>query len=217
MLFDLDGTLTDSAPGVTGSMAHTLGRLGYPVPPVHELWTLVGPPLESNFRRLTGQDGAELQHAIDTYREHYGTTGLLGSEPFAGIGDLLDDLRADGRALAVASSKSVEFVERILANTGLLPFFDVVAGARENGRLSDKAVVVTEALDRLATLGHDVTGAVLVGDREHDVIGARARGIGCIFVTWGYGDAAEATGADAVATSPEQLAGLLGVRPRSRA
>lgn len=211
VLFDLDGTLTDSAPGILGSLRHALVAVGHPVPPEPELRPLLGPPLSDTFRGRFGMDEATAAAAIAAYRERYHAGGMYENAVYPGIPELLGRLASAGSVLAVATSKPTWSATRILEHFGLAPFFAHVAGAELDGSRETKTAVIAHSLARLGALGHRGRPFRMVGDREHDVLGARAHGIPATGVLWGYGDAAElaAAGASEIAATPAELAGVL--------
>jgi len=184
VIFDLDGTLTDSAEGIVASFRHALGHIGAPVPEGDLAAQIVGPPMDDTFRAMELGDDAE--EAIAAFRAEYGTRGWAMNTLFDGIAPLLADLRAAGVRLAVATSKLEPTARRILAHFGLDQHFEVVAGASPDGIRKTKVDVVARALAQLQPLPERV---LMVGDRSHDVDGAAAHGIDAVVVGWGYGQA----------------------------
>jgi len=211
VLFDLDGTLTDSARGVTESVAAALREIGAPVPDATTLLRFVGPPLRVGFREIAGLTDDDVERAFHAYRAAYTGGGMFRAHVFDDVPALLDGLRQVGMPLALATSKSVDLAHHILEHFGLDSYFAVVAGARPDGSRSAKHQVIDEALRGLADLGHDADHVVMVGDREHDVAGAARWGIPCVLVRWGYGSPDEAEGAYAVVHTVADLAEALGV------
>jgi phosphoglycolate phosphatase len=209
VLFDLDGTLTDSAPGITKSIAVTLEAMGLPVPTPAELVEYVGPPLLDSFREFANMDEATAREALTIYRANYHDEGAFDSAVFPGIKGLLQRLKESGVPLAVATSKPEKQAKRILDYFELSEYFDVICGASDDESRSAKVDVVAEALRRLGELGVDLTHTVMVGDRSHDIEGAGEHGLPTIMVEWGYGSPAEAAGAIAVVHSTDQLSALL--------
>jgi phosphoglycolate phosphatase len=183
VLFDLDGTLTDSAAGVVASFRHALGVLGAPVPDGDLVARIVGPPMHVTMRDLVGDRADD---AMSAYRADYTGRGWAMNAPFDGIPELLADLRAAGVRLAVATSKAEPTARRILEHFGLDQHFEVIAGASPDGLRAAKADVVEHALTQLTPLPDRV---LMVGDRNHDVEGAGAHGIDTVVVDWGYGRA----------------------------
>ncbi|MCU1597275.1 MAG: phosphoglycolate phosphatase [Actinomycetota bacterium] len=209
ILFDLDGTIVDSAPGITSTLAYTFEELGRPVPGPAELLAYVGPPILDSFRERAGMSMGEAAAALAIYRPRYLEIGALDSTVFPGVADVLKAVHAAGIPVSLATSKPETPARLILSHYGLLGEFDVITGASDDEVRSSKADVVAEALVRLAATGADLSRPVLVGDRKHDVEGAAANGIPTIFVDWGYGVADEQAGAIAVIPTPADLQKLL--------
>ncbi|MCV7385276.1 HAD-IA family hydrolase [Mycolicibacter longobardus] len=182
VIFDLDGTLTDSAAGIVASFRHALGQIGAPVPEGDLAAQLVGPPMHHTLAAMGLGDQAE--QAMAAYRADYTSRGWAMNTLFDGVPALLSDLRAAGVRLAVATSKVEPTARRILAHFGLDEYFEVVAGASVDGTRAAKSDVVAHALTQLAPLPERV---LMVGDRRHDVDGAAAHGIDTVLVGWGYG------------------------------
>jgi phosphoglycolate phosphatase len=188
VIFDLDGTLTDSAEGIVSSFLHALSHIGAPMPDGDLAAQIVGPPMDS-FRAMELGESAE--EAIAAFRAEYGARGWAMNTLFDGVAPLLADLRAAGVRLAVATSKLEPTAQRILAHFGLDQHFEVVAGASPDGSRKTKVEVLAHALDQLQPLPERV---LMVGDRSHDVDGAAAHGIDTVVVGWGYGRADFADG-----------------------
>ena len=204
VLFDLDGTLVDSAPGIHSSLRVAAAALGLPEPTPAQLRAMVGPPLQDGFALVLGVAGADVDRAVAAYREHYAAGAMLEAPPYAGIPELLDRLRADGVTLAVTTSKPEPFAVRILGHVGLLDRFASVHGATLDGAVRHKEQVVAAAL----TLHPRGRTPVLIGDRAQDVLGAAAHGLPCIGAGWGPAEDGELerAGAVTVAASPAPLA-----------
>jgi phosphoglycolate phosphatase len=182
VIFDLDGTLTDSAPGIVASFVRALEAVGAEVPAGDLTTRIVGPPMHHTMAALGLGD--RTQAAVTAYRSDYTSRGWAMNTMFDGVGDLLSDLRAAGVRLAVATSKAEPIATRILEHFGILDRFEVVAGASVDGTRAAKSEVIAHALQQLGQLPERV---VMVGDRAHDVEGAAEHGIGTIVVGWGYG------------------------------
>lgn len=204
VIFDLDGTLTDSADGIVASFLHALGHIGAAVPEGDLTARIVGPPMDDTLRGLLGESAEE---AIAAFRAEYGARGWAMNTPFDGIEALLGDLRAAGVRLAVATSKLEPTARRILAHFGLDGHFEVVAGAAPDGSRKSKEEVLAHALEQLAPLPERV---LMVGDRSHDVDGAAAHGIDTVVVGWGYGRA-DTFGEATHAATVDELRRVLGV------
>ncbi len=184
VIFDLDGTLTDSAHGIVSSFCHALREVGADVPDGDLVGRLVGPPMHHTLAALGL--GEHTDAAIAAYRADYSARGWAINSLFDGIAALLADLRAAGVRLAVATSKAEPTARRILGQFGLDGHFDVIAGAGVDGSRSTKTEVLAHALAQLQPLPDRV---LMVGDRRHDVEGAAAHGIDTVVVGWGYGQA----------------------------
>lgn len=186
ILFDLDGTLTQSGEGITKSVQYALEKLGKPEPDLKKLEVFVGPPLLQQFMKYAGLDEETAVKAVEYYRERYTDVGIFENRPYPGVEEMLEGLKRKGYILAVASSKPERFVRRILDHFHLTGYFQEIVGSEMNGGRTSKAEVIEEALSRLHMSGcrKDV---IMVGDKEHDVLGAREAGISCVAVTYGYG------------------------------
>lgn len=212
VLFDLDGTLVDSAPTITAAIAATLERFGRPVPSPQELRRFVGPPIHVGFRQLAGVPDDELATVVTSYRATYAER-MLEAPVFPGVEAVLAALQGAGVPLAVATSKPEPHAERILRARGLTQYFTCVRGASMDESRSAKADIVADALACLRASGADVARAVMVGDRHHDVDGAAAHSLPTVLVRWGYASAGEEAGAHDVVDDAAQLAATLGLEP----
>jgi phosphoglycolate phosphatase len=201
VIFDLDGVLVDSRAAIGGAMNHALAANGFARRPVADLHRYIGPPLALGFAELTGQPlhSDAVVACVASYRERYAISSLTETEVFAGIPEAVEELSREHR-LAVATSKAQHLAEPLLAAVGLRDRFDLVAGPGLDVHVEDKATTIRAALDALGT-----PGAVMVGDRSFDVVGAHANGVPAIGVTWGIGSADELADAEAVVDEPAQL------------
>ncbi len=204
IFFDLDGTLTDPKPGITRSIQYALERLSLAVPSEDELTWCIGPPLHASLQKLTGS--AELaDQALLLYRERFSDVGLFENEAYGGITDTLSSLAATRRRMFVATSKPAVYATRIVEHFGLKPYFERVYGSELDGTRVDKRDLLRYVLDEAKV---DPSSAIMIGDRSHDVIGARTNGMTAIGVLYGYGSEAELRDAGAhhiCATHPELL------------
>lgn len=207
VLFDLDGTLTDSAPGITNSVARALAHFGIHEEP-QNLLRFIGPPLNESLLEYYGFTKEQTVKAVEVFREYFVEKGWLENAPYPGIPELLGDLKAAGLQLMVATSKPEVQAVRVLDHFGLTGYFTRVCGApagNEDG--ARKASVIREAI----RCAEDPSSVVMVGDRRHDVEGAGENGIPCIGVLYGYGSREElsAAGASFIAENLEALKSLL--------
>lgn len=212
ILFDLDGTLTDSREGICKSVQQALVKLGRPEPALKELECFIGPPLKTSFREFYGIVGEEADRAVAFYRERYSVVGKYENMPYPGIAEMLGVLRGAGYILAVASSKPEVYVEDILKHFELYDYFHYVVGSDMEGKRGEKEDVIEEAFRRM---GLDEKSrkaqAVMVGDRHFDINGAKFFGIDSIGVTYGFapeGELSEA-GATYVVDTVAELQKLL--------
>lgn len=195
VLFDLDGTLTDSGLGITKAVQYALGQMGYEVPERESLFSFIGPPLHSSFQKYYGMDEPTSVEAVRQFRVYYNEKGgILENEVYEGVRELLRDLKAAGLRLMIATSKPEPAAIRVMHHFGLDEFVPEIIGGRDDASRNTKGKVIAYALGEY---GVDPATAIMVGDREHDVHGATENGIPCIGVTWGYGDRAELEGAGA--------------------
>lgn len=202
--FDLDGTLTDPKPGITGSIQYALKKLGQPIPSQDELTWCIGPPLHASLKRLVGTDELADQ-ALLLYRERFSEVGLFENTPYQGIHDTLASLAATTPRMFVATSKPAVYATRIVDHFGLKPYFERVFGSELDGTRVDKRDLLRYALDEARV---DPASAIMIGDRSHDVVGARTNGMTAIGVLYGYGSEAELRDAGAhhiCAAHPELL------------
>jgi len=203
VLFDLDGTLVDSAPGITQCLAKTITAFGGASVSPHSLVSFVGPPVIDTLRAFTDLPQSRLPEAIEHYRALYLERGIAHSSVYPGIPAMLGMLREMGVPVAVATSKRLSHAHAILEHHNLEGSFVAIRGAAEDDSAADKAAVIAAALDGL---GAAAAHPVLIGDRSFDVLGAAALGVPAVFASWGYGDPAEAGAAVLVASDPADAA-----------
>lgn len=209
ILFDLDGTLTDSGEGIIKSSAMVLEKYGLPVPSYEEMRVFVGPPLHETFHKF-GVPEEQCDDAVELYRVRYNTVGLFENFPYPGIRELLEALKAQGHRLFVATSKPEEMSVRILEHFDLAKYFEIICGATLDRSRLEKSDVIAYLLQQAG----GVENCIMVGDTVFDVVGAAAHGIPTIGVAWGYGKVEDMknAGAAAIAETPEQLLELLNRR-----
>ncbi len=207
LFFDLDGTLIDSAVGITRCVAYALEKMEQPVPGDAELRKWIGPALRTSFAPVFG-DAQRVEQAVELYRERFDLHGWLEHEVYAGIGEVVRGLHGAGHRLAVVTAKNEPHARRIVEH---LPFggcFEDVIGATEDGVRSHKPELIAEALQRLSLASAQCW---MVGDRRMDIEGARHHGMRNVGVLWGFGGREELTaaGAGALASTPAELGRLL--------
>jgi phosphoglycolate phosphatase len=195
ILFDLDGTLVDPAPGITGSVQYALKELDYNVPSARDLHWVIGPPLRQSFAKLMGSDGM-IEEAVELYRVAYRNGGIIQAEPYAGIFDALKVLKLQRYRLLLCTSKPLPFARKVIEHFGFASYFDELYGAELDGRFDDKAELISHIL-----LSHELKArhGCMVGDRSNDTLAARQNDMTSIGVTWGYGDRHELLGNGATA------------------
>jgi len=210
ILVDLDGTIADSAPGITASLAFMFEEMGYPVPSPEELRAYVGPPILDSFRDRAKFTPVEMTQALAIYRRHYMEgNSANGSAIFPGMASVLKKLHKTGIPLALATSKPEFPASVILDHANLTQYFRVISGASIDEIRSAKKDTVAEALTRLTMIGADISNPVMIGDRDYDIEGAGEHGIPTIYVDWGYGNPGESEGSLAVVSKAEELLPLL--------
>ena len=199
ILFDLDGTITDSALGITNSVKYALKKLNAPIPPYKTLCKFIGPPLLDGFHDICGFDKEKSQTAVKFYREYFETTGLFENEVYDGIPEFLSALKQSGKTVILATSKPEKFAKLILEHFGLTQYFDYAVGASMDETRNKKDAVIAYALEKCNIKDKSLT--VMVGDRCHDILGAKANGISSVGVLYGFGNREELenAGADYIA------------------
>jgi phosphoglycolate phosphatase len=210
LLFDLDGTLTDSRPGIVACIQHALERAGVPPPGERELQRYIGPPLSHAFAQLLAAEvGApRVVEAIAAYRERFTVTGMFENAVYEQIPAALDELADRGARLYVATSKPRIYAERILEHFGLVDRFIAVFGSELDGSRSDKSELIAHALKSAAL---DPAASVMIGDREHDMLGAVCNHVYPAGALWGYGSDEElrSAGAKRLLSAPAEIPKLL--------
>ena len=213
VLFDLDGTLTDSAPGIHAGFRHALASVGAPAPSEQQLSLVVGPPLIDTLRTM-GLDEETAQRALAAYFDRYDERGWAENTVFDGIEKVLAGLQDRGVRLGVATSKSERFAVRILDHFGLSRYFEFIGGASNDGTRRAKSDVIAHTLSNLGvepveSADGGTVGVIMIGDRDHDVHGAGRFGIPTVYVEWGYGIDGESDDAAFTASNMEELAAVL--------
>lgn len=209
LLFDLDGTLVDPVKGITRSIQYALARLDRAVPETEALLWCIGPPLVESFKRLLETTSSELAvQALQHYRQRFNETGKFENRVYPRIPQTLEALRRTGARLFMATAKPTVFADQIATHFGLAEHFEAVYGSELSGERSEKADLIAHILaaERL-----EASTTAMIGDRKHDIIGAKRNGIKAIGVAYGYGSRTELTeaGADMIVESPEGLSCIL--------
>jgi phosphoglycolate phosphatase len=209
LLFDLDGTLTDSQPGIVACIRHALKVMDFAHPESDDLRWCLGPPLHKSFARILGtENSATITRALHVYRERFTLNGMFENEVYPGIRATLEALSTEGHTMCVATSKPRIYAEKILKHFELDQLFKSIHGSELDGTHSDKPALIAHVL-RSEDL--DAEQTYMFGDREHDVIGARANKVVAVGVLWGYGSREELTAAQAnfIIERPEDILNLL--------
>lgn len=206
LLFDLDGTLTDSGEGIINCVTYALNTLNLPVPSREELRVFVGPPLRDSFQKF-GVSPEDTEKAVEIYRSRYVPVGMFENTPYPGISALLAALKSDGHTLYVATSKPESMAQEIMEKFHLAGFFDKICGATLDGSRDSKELVIAYLLEHIPCKNN----VLMIGDTVYDVLGAASHGIDTIGVSWGYGKEEDLlqAGALAIAHSPSELYELL--------
>lgn len=189
LLFDLDGTLTDSGAGIINSIIYALSKFGISVPAHSQLYKFIGPPILESFSKYYGFDDVSCWEALRYFREYFAEKGIFENEVYPGVAEMLGELKSAGHSIILATSKPEESAVRVLEHFSLVQYFDFIAGSTMDETRSSKDAVIAYALS-----GAGITekgSAIMVGDREHDVIGAKQNSLPCVGVLYGYGSRQE--------------------------
>lgn len=208
-LFDLDGTLTDPGEGITRSVQYALAKFGINVENRRELFCFIGPPLHESFEVYYGFSRPDAMKAVDAYREYYAVKGIFENLVYDGISQTLAELQKNGVKICLATSKPELYAKQILEHFELDSYFTAVAGSEMDGTRTKKAEVVERALMLLGN--PSVADCVMIGDREHDVLGGSAHGLDTVGVLFGYGnrEELERAGATYIAATPAEIVKIL--------
>lgn len=204
ILFDLDGTLTDPGVGITNSVAYALESYGIKTEDKKSLYSFIGPPLKDSFMKYYGFSENQAIDAIKVYREYFSDKGIFENQVYDGIKELLEKLHLAGNKIVLATSKPEQFAVRILEHFDLIKYFTLVAGASMDEKRNKKGDVISYALKKG---GFEKEKAIMIGDREHDIIGAKKNGLPSIGVLYGYGseDELKNAGATHIAKTVEDI------------
>lgn len=207
VLFDLDGTLTDPMVGITRSVQHVLKAHGIVEQDLQKLCPFIGPPLTDSFKEFYGFSEKEAKDAIPIFHEYFAGRGMYENKVYEGVEEMLETLKEAGFVLAVATSKPEYFAEKILRHFHLRDYFELVGGADMEETRVKKGEIIRYTLERLNAGPLEACDVIMVGDRKHDVIGAKEAGIPCLGVLYGYGSREELSeaGADMIVETVEEL------------
>ena len=210
LLFDLDGTLTEPFEGITKSVSYALASCGIEENDLENLKKFIGPPLVDAFMEYYGFDETKAKYALEKYRERFSRVGWMENKVYPGIPELLSDLKNDGRILVIATSKPEFFTQNIINHFDLTKYFDSVVGATMDEKRNTKAEIIKEIFDRFKLYGKE-NEVIMIGDRKHDIFGAKAFNIKSAGVRWGYADDGEleAAGADYIFNNIDELRNFL--------
>lgn len=211
ILFDLDGTITDPKIGITKSVQVALEYLGKPEPDIEKLTCFIGPPLRDQLVSYAKVTKEKAQEGLLKYRERFQTVGLFENEEYPYVREMLKHLKAAGKRLAIATSKPRVFAERIMDHFNLTEYFDLIMGCELDGTRELKAEVIKEVLNRFVIEEEQLADVIMIGDRSHDIVGAKANGIDSAGVLYGYGTKEELlkSQADYIVASVQELEQLL--------
>lgn len=198
--FDLDGTITNPGVGITSSVAYALNKYGIDVPDKTTLYPFIGPPLIDSFMKFYGFSKEKSREAVDFYREYYSVTGIFENEIYDGIEKMLATLKKRGVYICLVTSKPEEFAVKIIEHYGFTQYFDMICGAAMDESRTRKSEVIEYAMDnieRACNLKLSKSDIIMIGDREHDILGAKEVGLDSLGVLYGYGNLEELTAAGA--------------------
>lgn len=200
-IFDLDGTITDSGPGIINSIRYALEKYGLPVPEEKVLRTFIGPPLKEQFQAVCGLNEEESARMVDAYREYYTEKGIFENSVYSGVPEMLERLKESGARILMATAKPEKFAKRIAEHFNFAKYFEFIGGACMDGRRTDKYDVIEYVLDSCGISEEEKKDAVMIGDRSHDMIGAAKAGLHSLGVLYGYGSREELASAGAAMTA----------------
>ena len=209
VFFDLDGTLTDPGEGITNSVAYSLKKNGIEPPVREELYKFIGPPLVDSYMKYYGFSSDGARRAVDDYREYFRDRGIFENKVYDGVLELLENLKKAGKKIVLATSKPEPFAKTILSHFGLDKYFHFVAGALMDETRTKKGDVIRYALESCGS--PSLESVIMIGDREHDIIGAKENGLCSIGILYGYGSNEElsSAGADFIAQTPCDVAEII--------
>ena len=211
ILFDLDGTITESAPGILNSVRYALKKMGFSIRDEEELLQFIGPPLVDSMNKYYGMNEEQAEQAVVFYREYFSQKGMFENSVYEGIEESLKILSESGKKLAIATSKPKVYSVRIVEHFGLADKFEKICGASMDKSRNEKAGVIRYTLEMLGIPDEEKASVLMVGDRRHDIIGAKQNGLDSMGVLYGYGNRneLEEAGADYIAESAMDVAKII--------
>lgn len=211
ILFDLDGTITESAPGITNSVAYALEKMGLEAVDKEELKKFIGPPLMDSMQKYYGMTEEEAAQGVVYYREYYTEKGIFENSVYEGFMDSLKALRASGRTILMVTAKPEDYAKLIAEHFGFAEYFDGIYGASMDESRNKKADVIRYALHESGIENENLEKVLMVGDRNHDILGAKENGLDSMGVLYGYGsrEELEEAGADYIAETTADIAEII--------
>ena len=208
IFFDLDGTITESAPGIVNSVQYALRKKGYEIGDPEKLQKFVGPPLKDSFMKVYGMTEEEAEHGIVCYREYYTTKGIFENSLYDGIIETFEALKAEGKILVMATSKPEKFAKQIAEHFDFAKYFTLICGATMDEKRVKKDEVIAYALEEMQISDEMLPQVLMVGDREHDILGGKKNQLKTMGVLFGYGDLEElkTAGADYIVETAADIA-----------
>ena len=207
LLFDLDGTITDSTEGIVKCLENAIKQMGFELP--EDTNKFLGPPIRQSFSEFCGMNPQQIDEAVGIFRERYSKTGLYENQVYEGVSEMLEELKNSGKRIMVATSKPEVYAKRIFKRAGLDRYFEIVGGAELDGSRDYKHEVIEYVLAKAGIT--DRNRVLMIGDRRQDVIGAHKTGIKCLGILWGFGsrEELEEAGADYITETPQTLVKML--------
>lgn len=211
ILFDLDGTITESGPGIINSVKYALEKMGYPSDDIETLRKFIGPPLKFSYMEYYGMTEEQAEEGIIRYREYYTVQGIFDNSVYEGIISSLKALREAGKKLVIATSKPEKFAKMIAEHFEFAEYFEMICGASMDEKRVEKAEVIAYALDEMGIKTEELDSVLMVGDRKHDILGAKVNNLKSMGVLYGYGDRdeLEAAGADYIVEKASEISDLI--------
>lgn len=208
IFFDLDGTITQSDPGIINSVKYALTKMGYEIGEEQKLRKFIGPPLKNSFMQEYGMTEEEAEYGIVCYREYYTEKGIFENSVYDGVIESLEALKKAGKTLVIATSKPEKFAKLIAEHFDFAKYFDLICGATMDEKRVNKDEVISYALDEMHLAEEMQSKVLMIGDRKHDILGGKKNGIDTMGVLFGYGDRAEleAAGADYIVSNALEIA-----------